>query len=892
MIKVKINGIEVELERPMNVVEAAAKVGIHVPHFCYHKELTIYAGCRICMVEVKGKNWLVAGCTVMMNDGMEVVTESEKITAARRGILELQLLHHPLDCPQCDKGGECRLQDYAYKYGAATTRFTGQKRTIPLNTNNPLIERNMERCVSCKRCARICAEMQGDWVLSDMHRGSRVTFESFMGREEECVHCGHCVSNCPVGAIQSRLYKHTSRPWYVERSAYTVCPYCANGCTFTLESRKGRILRSVADETYSIGANKGRLCVKGRFGYDVPNSPDRLTVPLVRKNGVFAEATWDEAAAYVADRLSKIKKGHGPDAIAGLVGGRTTNEENYLFQKLMRASVGTNNIDNMARLGHINALKATERAFGTPGMTGSIAGLADSKVILQIGTDTATENPITGLFIKKSVIKHEGRLILLDAAKNAMDKHAAMKLYAKPATLGAAVRGMINHIFAAGLEDKDAVAKNAELFEKIKAEVETHTPEAAAEKTGLEVALIKEAAEAFANAETAAIVFGRGVTASHNGYKNSLAICYLALVTGNVGKPGCGVYPMAHRANEQGACDMGVLPDSLPGYAHVESEEELKRFQKAWGSGVLPARSGLTAGEMFQAADAGVVKAMYVMGANPAFEMPGGALVRSAIDKLDLLVVQDVFMSETAELADVVFPAATSAEKEGTFTNSERRIQKVNPAIDVLSGTKTDGEIVSLVASKMGKGFSHAPADVIAEISELVEGYRGVTYDALGVNGIQWPFDAEAGAGTEILHTDTAMPVFIEFTRKEGEPKCHAETGDGYGMNLDASVSLYHSGTTTRRSKGPNLVVSEPFAAMNDEEAGSMGLADGDTVNVSSTEGSLSLKLKLDRKVPKGTVHVPNHFKGHGLSILTGLHLDAANKTPVSRFWPVKVEKA
>jgi len=887
MIKVKINGIEVELERPMNVVEAAAKVGIHVPHFCYHKELSIYAGCRICMIEVKGKNWLVAGCTVMMTDGMEVTTESEKITAARRGILELQLLHHPLDCPQCDKGGECRLQDYAFKYGAATTRNIEPKREINVNYNNPLIERNMERCVSCKRCARICAEMQGDWVLSDMHRGSRVTFESFMGREEECVHCGHCVSNCPVGAIQSRLYKHSSRPWYVDRSAYTVCPYCANGCTFTLESRKGRILRSVADETYSIGANRGRLCVKGRFGYDTPNSTDRLTVPLIKKNGAFAEATWDEAAAYVAERFGKIIKNNGPGAIAGLAGGRTTNEENYLFQKFMRGAVGTNNIDNMARLGHINALTATEAALGRPGMTGSIQGLAGAKVIIQVGTDTATENPITGLFIKRSVIKNRGRLILVDAARNAMDKHAAVRMYARPGTIGGVIRGMIHHIMNNNLQDQEAESANAELFEKIKADVAEHSPEAVAERTGVDAESIKRAAQEFAAAETGAIVFGRGLTASHRGYEHSLAVCYLALVAGKLGKPSCGVYPMAYRANEQGACDMGVLPDRLPGYLKVTDEEAVKSLKKAWGVGDLSRDIGLTLGEMIESASDGSLKAMYVMGANPAFEVPGNAQVVEALGKLDLLVVQDIFMSETAELADVVLPAATSAEKEGTFTNAERRVQKVNPAIDVLEGTKTDGEIISLLSEKMGRHVSSDPAGVMAEISATVPGYGGVDYNMLGVNGVILPITPEEGEEV----AETPKYAYHEFTPKGGGHACAAEEASEYPMNVDIAVSLYHSGTSTRTSKGPNMVVPEAFAAMNPDEMAEMGLSDGDTVRVGSKHGELSLKLKSDRLVPKGTVHIPNHFKGHGLSVITGLHTAGPNKTPVARFWPVNVVK-
>jgi predicted molibdopterin-dependent oxidoreductase YjgC len=518
-------------------------------------------------------------------------------------------------------------------------------------------------------------------------------------------------------------------------------------------------------------------------------------------------------------------------------------------------------------------------------MSGSIQNLAFAKVILQIGTDTASENPITGLFIKRAVLKQGGRLVLIDAARNSMDKHAAIKMYAKPGTIGGVVRGMIHHILNANLYDLAAEAANAELFAKIKEDVANHSPEAVAERTGVDADAIKRAAGEFASAETGAIVFGRGLTASHKGYEHSLAVCYLALVAGKVGKPSCGVYPMAYRANEQGACDMGVLPDRLPGYIKVTDEAAAKSLKKAWGSGDISRDPGLTMGEMIGSAADGKLKAMYVMGANPAFEIPGNNQVRDALGKLDLLVVQDIFMNETAELADVILPAATSAEKEGTFTNAERRIQKVNPAIDVLKGTKTDGEIISLVSGKMGKPLSHKASEVMAEISANVPGYGDIDYVKLGVDGIIWPVVSEDGPAV-------IKPVFHEFTKSGGEGHvCAAEDAAEYPLKADIAVSLYHSGTTTRTSKGPNAVVGEPFAAMNPEEMSGMGLADGDTVKVGSKQGELSLKLKSDRLVPKGTVHIPNHFKGHGLSTLTGLHMDGPNKTPVSRFWPVKIEK-
>ncbi|HLB24722.1 MAG TPA: molybdopterin-dependent oxidoreductase, partial [Nitrospirota bacterium] len=725
-------------------------------------------------------------------------------------------------------------------------------------------------------------------------RGARVTMESFFGDEKECVHCGHCLSNCPVGAIQSRLTKHSIRPWYVEREAETICPFCADGCTLILQSREDRILRSLSDETYSKGSNRGSLCVRGRFGYDYPNNPERLTTPLIKNDGYFVEATWEEAAGYVAKKLAEIKSAAGADSIASVIGGRNTNEEAYNLQKFMRIVVGTNNIDNMARMGHINALTALEDAFGIGGTTNQIKDIALSKAVLLIGNDASAENPITGLAIKKAVFKNGAKLIVADAGKNSMGRHAHRRLSIRPGTHGVLVQGMINVIFAEGLQDKALEEQYKALFEKINKLCARYTPEKTSEKTGVPAADIVEAARVFAKASAASIVFGKGVTSCVCGYGNVISITDLSLITGNVGRPGGGVYPMPSKAGEQGACDMGALPDRLPGYRRVTSEEDRKRLGSLWKA-ELPKNPGLTVAEMVEAADSGKLRAMYVVGADLAFDLPFRNRTVEALKKLDLLVVQDIFMSETAQLAHVVFPAASFAEKDGTFTNSERRVQRIMPVMRPQGGSRPDGEIISMVSAKMGRPMEWRPSPVMDRIAISTPIYAGITYDLLAMNGVQWPYYEEMKSGTEILHSkgyDAKRAAREEdIAAKAGAARAaKVEMAEGFKFTADISVSLYHSGTTTRRTKGPNLVVGRPFAALNPEDAASLGVTEGGKVVIKSRTGSLTLPARLDPEVPRWIVHIPDHFLGHGCNVLTEAVLDPVNKVPAARYWPVSVK--
>jgi predicted molibdopterin-dependent oxidoreductase YjgC len=862
MISIRINDIPLQLEAPVNLVEAAAMVGVHIPHLCYHPDLSIHGKCRICMVELKGSPKLLPACMTMAEDGMDVVTNTDKINQIRRGVLGIQLSTHPFDCPTCDKGGECRLQDYVHTYGADVKKYAASEEKP--NYDNPLIERNMARCVNCRRCIRVCSEVQADDVYEAM--AGKGPNDKIVTDESKCVHCGHCIAVCPVGAIQSRMSLHTYRPWYIDSETTTVCPYCGDGCRLKLQARKGRIIRAVSLDEKAPGL--GSLCVKGRFGYDVPNSVERLTKPLIKKSGGFVEATWDEALGLVAKRLAEITAANGPDAVGALIGGRNTNEEAYLLQKFIRTAVGTNNIDNTARLGHLNALMAIENTAGLLSFKSEIRGIAEAKSILVIGTDPMAENPITGLAVKKAVRKNEAKLIVADAGRNGSRKFAAQSLDVKPGSLGRLARAIVSVLFAEGLYDKslesDEVAEPG-FFSKLSAWAKAKPLSAMCADAGVAEADVAEAARTLASEGRTAIIFGAGVTASANGYADALAVARLWITLGGAAK--VGIYPMAAKAGEQGACDMGALPDMLPGYRKVTSASERGRVSGLWNV-VVPEKPGLDLFGMLS----GGLKAMYVIGADLVSTLPGGAGTAAALSAIDFLVVQDIFMTETAKLADVVLPAAAFAEKDGTFTNSERRVQRITAVIEPVGDSRPDGRIIADIATLMGRPMRWKASEVREGVSVSTPPYAGINFALLKRRGIQWPVKL--------------MPCELRFGSAEGEDAGIQPNSPG-GFYADFSPSLYHSGTMTRRALGLNKVAGSAYAAFNPEDAARLGMAEaGECVRatVKSETGSVTLDAKIDASVPKGIVHIPDHFAGAGVSGLI------ASGHAAARFWPVAVE--
>jgi len=886
-----IDGRETFVEEGTTILEAARKIGIDIPHLCHEERLSPPSSCRLCLVEVKGVENLVASCSYPVREGMEVKTSTERVKRARRLIMELIISNHPLDCMTCEKSGDCRLEKYAYELGVSSSRFDGEKINYPLITDNPFIERDNRKCILCGRCISVCTDVQQCGVLDFARRGFHTLVTTGFDKpltETTCVFCGNCLSVCPVGALVELERKGKGREWELKKTT-TICPYCGCGCQITLHTKDNQVVKVTSPP--DAPANSGWLCIKGKFGFEFINSPERLTHPLIKENGRFREVSWDEALDFMASKLRQIKEKYGPDSLAGLSSAKCTNEENYLFQKFMRAVIGTNNVDHCARLCHSSTVAGLARAFGSGAMTNSIAELAEADCILVTGSNTSETHPIVALQIKTAV-RNGAKLIVADPRKIELTRFAHLWLRQKPGTDVALFNGIMWVILNEGLEDKDFIRERTENFESLEEVVKDYPPEKVEEITGVSAEDIVRVARIYARAERASIVYAMGITQHTTGTDNVLALANLAMLCGNVGKESTGVNPLRGQNNVQGACDMGALPNVFPGYQSVEDEKIREKFEKAWGVS-LPENPGLTVVEMIHAAEEGKVRGMYIMGENSALSDPNSGRTRKALERLDFLVVQDIFLSETAQLAHLVLPAACFAEKEGTFTNTERRVQRVRKALSPPGEAKADWEIISDLARRMEYPMQYRhPAEIMEEIASLTPIYGGIVYSRLGKEGLQWPCPDLSHPGTSYLHRD-------KFTRGKGRfhptpYKPAAELPDGeYPFILSTGRVLFHfhTGTMTRRVRGIEEIYPQGLVEINPEDAASLGLSQGDLVEVTSRRGTVRARVQVTDKSPRGVVFMSFHFREAACNILTIDALDPVAKIPEFKVCAVKVKK-
>jgi NADH-quinone oxidoreductase subunit G len=747
MVKLTIDGQDVDVPKGTVIVDAAKTIGIEIPIFCYHDKMKPVAACRMCLVEIEKMRGLNPACAITVAEGMVVRTNTPPVIQQQKALLEMLLINHPLDCPVCDKGGECPLQDNTFKFGPGVSRYIEPKRHFvkPLQLSDR-IYLDRERCIMCYRCVRFHSDIAQDNALGVVHRGVESEIGVAPGHTLDSPFQGNITEICPVGALTGSKYRFTARPWDIQ-NVPTVCPHCAVGCNTSLTIREGAIKRVLSRRNDPV--DDGWLCDTGRYTFDYVNAADRLTTPLIRKGDQFVAASWREALSLVATRFAEIKAERGAEAIGGLCGPTQTNEEAYLFERFMRSVVGTNNVDSR-RPEQGDSDAALQQLFGYRAAMGSIGGLELAKTIVLIGANPILEQPVLDLRIRKAVVQGTALVTVTEQGQR-LDELAKYALRIKAGSEAALVNGLLHALIASGKVAPDAEQRFPGLTAQVQQWVAQATPAATAQQTGVAEGDIAAVAAQLVDGGPAAICYSESWADSAAGAAAVLPLAYLAILSGNVGKTGAALNRLPLYGNSQGTIDMGVLPHVLPGHKDVADVAARQALGAAWGAD-LPATPGRDTREMLAAARDGGLQALYVSGQDPA---SWGQEARDALAELPFLVVQDLTLTETAKGADVVLPAPSYAEQDGTFTNLERRIQRIRPAAVVRGDILPGWQIVSDLANRMGGRFYYgSAAEVMVEIAATVPIYAGVTYGRVGAKGIQWPVPDRKHAGTPFLYVE------------------------------------------------------------------------------------------------------------------------------------------
>lgn len=891
-VNITINDKQIEVPSGISVLKAAESCGIHIPTLCNNELLSAKEGaaCRLCVVEIEGRKNLAPACATTVSGGMVIRTDSGRVIEARKMILELIVANHPLNCDTCEKNNDCALQKYSADYGIEDSRFSGgETKNYKHDKSNNFFDYDANKCILCGNCVRVCSELQRNGAIGRAGRGFETHIAAPFNRalsSSVCVSCGSCVSACPVNAL---IPKQKTKPQAAEtRKVKTTCPYCGVGCQMNLIIKDNRV---VDVEPLKGMANFGLLCVKGKFGMEFISKPDRLKTPLIKKNGKFEEATWESALNLIAEKITEVKDKYGPDAIGGLSSARVTNEENYLFQKFIRM-LGTNNVDHCARLCHASTVTGLGTTFGSGAMTNSNQEILGADVILVSGSNTTKTHPVLGSMMKQAQSRG-AKIIVIEPRKIELADFADVFLQINPGTNVAIYNAMMHVIINEGLHSKDYIAQRTENFEELEALVTEYTSQMAAEICGVNADDIIKAARAYAKADKAGIFYSMGVTQHTSGTDGVKSVSNLAMLCGNVGIESGGVNPLRGQNNVQGACDLGALPNVFTGYQKVSDENASAKFQNAWGAG-LSKNNGLTVTEIINKSGQGDIKFLYIMGENPMISDPDISHVEQALNDSEFVVVQDIFMTETAQFADVILPAASFAEKDGTFTNTERRIQRVRKAIEPIGDSKADWEIITALMCKLGmqQKYNH-PGEIMDEIAQLTPLYGGVSFDRIEQEGLQWPCIDSEHPGTKYLHKG-------KFARGKGlfAPASYVPSkelpDEEYPFYFSTGRILYHyhTATMTKRVEGIRMMFPKSFVQIHPDDADKLGISDGDKLTVSSRRGAVTTSARVTDMVKQGMLFMPFHFADGPANMLTNPALDPVAKIPELKVCAAKVVRS
>jgi|GEM_PF-20012 len=922
-IELTIDGQVVSAKAGVSLYDVISQTGKIIPAMCYHYTFDPFGSCGMCLVMVEGKKAPVRSCTAKADAGMVVRCDGDDLFAARKKAVEKHLTIHPLDCPVCDADGHCELQDMAFQHGV-TTLINAKPKGLPEDRRSLVLDFNMNRCILCGECINICKDVQMVDALQFFKKDGATHVVAKGDKGLACEFCGDCLAVCPVGAITNKYSKYVYKPWQLKKTTST-CAYCADGCQMSIETSGKHIQRVTSPLSWKnkwgnreeTAKGHGGLCVRGRFGFQYIDSAERLSGPLVREQHTLVPQSWFEAMDVVVGRLAAIKAQHGPGAIAGIITARCANEDLYLFQKLMRAAIGSNHVDSSARYGHLNFTRAMQHAAGIGRMMNGYEDITKANVLLLIGTDITETNPIAGLRVKEAIRVYGAQVIVASSRRTNIAKLATHPMLITAGSEAVVIKALVKAVVEDHLVDASAVRAAPEAFAALKAAVAGLSWDDLTAQTGVTRDTAVEVARLYAGATTAVLLCAEGVTRQAHGYTSVLNLVDLAWVTGKLTKPGCGVNALAEEVNEQGAVDMGVAPELLPGQAPYADEAVRARFASAWNV-TLPEMPGASLMDILDRCRRGEIKALYLVGENPLATLPASTGVREALESVELLICQDPFLTETGRLAHVVLPACTFAEKDGTFTNLEGKVNRVRPALEPYEDAHPDWEIFSALGGALGYPMNYdSPQAVQREIMGILPGYYNLgesqSLTADPTTYLQNGYARDVAARYAPVEKP---PFYFDHIVVPSEPVEQAEHTEPSGLAepiaqvepseptepasvrieltfaLTIAQVLYHSGKLSTRASGlVQLAPSTGRLQMNEADLARLQVGRQDLVRMTSAQGMVELRTEANPDLAPGTCFFPEHFNEPPVKDIMDCLVDATTGVPTFKFARVALEK-